>query len=119
MASAAASGRKLVVKLRSRQDSSRAAHGQPQQAQLKEAISAIYASSPTPCTLEELFRWAGGMRWSIAHGGRWPATAHEPPFCVIFASVQPSPRPLSLTVQRRGERGGCAAGRGAAHAGGG
>ena len=86
MASAAASGRKLVVKLRSRQDSSRAAHGQPQQAQLKEAISAIYASSPTPCTLEELFRWAGGMRWSIAHGGRWPATAHEPPFCVIFAA---------------------------------
>ncbi len=56
MATAAASGRRLVVKLRSRQDTGRAAQGQPHQAQLKEAISAIYASSRTPCTLEELFR---------------------------------------------------------------
>ncbi|PRW20747.1 Cullin-4 [Chlorella sorokiniana] len=68
MASAAASGRRLVVKLRSRQDTGRAAEGQAQQAQLKEAISAIYASSPTPCTLEELF---SGVESEVAaqHGG--------------------------------------------------
>lgn len=50
--------RKLVVKLKARDDAAAANHHHQaaQQEQLREAVQAIQSSRETPATLEELFR---------------------------------------------------------------